>query len=659
VNSDKNPSPEQLASQLLHYKRLYYLGTPAIDDTTYDALEDKLRAMDPHHPVLAFVGYPLAKTEGKVVHEPPMLSLAKTYEIKDLQSFLQKGAAVVSEKFDGMALALEFGANGSLERASTRGNGTLGEDVTEAVFRVKSLPKSLVWGRENQIKIEIRGEIYFPIPAFEPFAERFESYRNAVPGTFGRKEVQEAADVLAVLEFCAYDFHLKTGDGKLLDAEETHAVLGFPDGTYWKRLKTLETWGFFTGVAAGTSTLVEKGTAAEDLQNLVTSAFEKKRDHLMDGLVFRYNDDALWETLGNTSHHPRGSLAFKQTGETAETLIEAIEVNVGRSGKITFRARLAPVQLSGAKITYATLHNAEFITQGGYAPGAKVQLKRSGEVIPSIIGLAEPSLVSYSLPEKCPCGFDLTRHGPDLFCYERRKCAHKDQESLVYFVKSLDILGISDRIIEKLRTAGLLETPADLFRLTKDDFLQMEGFAEKSAENAVKAIQEKRRLPLHVFLTALGLKRGGAVKCKEVARKFCTLEAVRGAKASELSEEKGWAGKSAEDFLTSLQEKSDVIDDLLKVVDILPEEKQGFSEAMKGHPYFGKSICITGSLSRPREEYKARLEKQGAKLVSSVTSKTHLLVCNEASQSSKYTQAVELGVPIVSEAEFEKVLGEI
>jgi DNA ligase (NAD+) len=325
---------------------------------------------------------------------------------------------------------------------------------------------------------------------------------------------------------------------------------------------------------------------------------------------------------------------------------------MGRSGKVTFRARLEPVQLSGAKITYATLHNADFISQGGYAPGAQVLIKRSGEVIPAIIGLHEPSNSSYLVPEKCPCGYDLSRVGPDLFCLVKVACAHKDQESLVYFVQTLEILGVSDKIVARLREAGLLAGPADLFRISVDDLLGLEGFAKKSAENVVRAIQEKRRLPLATFLTALGLKRGGEVKCKDVARRYGTLEAVRAATPEDLASEKGWATKSAEDFLQSLHEKADLVESLLQVVAVVPEPRSNLSDEAKAHPYFGKSICITGALSRPREDYKKSIEALGAKLVSSVTSKTDFLVSNEASGSSKYQQAQKLGIPVVNEEEF-------
>lgn len=645
---------EALASQILLHKKLYYSGKAAIPDAAYDALEDELRSLDATHPVLDFVGYSLGKGAKKVAHEPPMLSLAKTYDVEDLNSFLAKHVCVQTDKFDGMALSIEFDSKGKLFRASTRGNGKLGEDVTEHVFHVADIPKSISLPQAQFYAAEVRGEVYFPISAFEKFKTQFDSYRNAVPGTFGRKEVELAAPVLHVLKFCAYDIIFKDAEQNAIPFSKTNEMLGLNSTSYFDRLKFLENHGFFTGVANGVAKKVDPQVeaSADDL----TALLSKKRDYQVDGLVFRVDDDKTWETLGITSHHPRGSLAFKQAGEVAVTRILDIEENVGRSGKITFRARLEPVNLSGAKITYATLHNAEFIESGNYAVGAKVKLTRSGEVIPSIVGLVEAAEKPYELPQQCPCGYLLTRQGPDLFCFEQRACVRKDQESLVHFVSVLDIMGISDKIILKLREAGLLQEPADLFKLTAEDFVEIEGFAKKSAENAVTAINERRKIPLATFLAALGLKRGGVVKCQEVARRFKTLAAVRNATAADLQTEKGWAEKSAEDFVQSLADKKQMVDNLLNYVEVQEDHSGKDIAAAGGHPLFGKVICITGALSQPREEYKKKLEAVGAKVTDSVSAKTQFLVCNEASGSKKYTQAQSLGIPVISEEKLASLL---
>jgi DNA ligase (NAD+) len=651
---------ETLASQILLYKELYYLGRAAISDEAYDALENNLRALDPSHPALSFVGYKLKDSAAKVPHRPSMLSLAKTYESGELKSFAAGRDIVLSDKVDGMALSIEYDFSGRLFRASTRGNGQLGEDVTCHVMHVLSLPKHLQVEQSRTLRFEVRGEMYFPIGEFSRFSERFDSYRNAVPGTFGRKEVDEAIDVLNVLNFRAYDViaFRKQDDASsadvLLNAEELGRVIG---KTYNEKLKWLDRLGFDTGIAEGTTQLISGAEALDGLADRSLAAFKQNRDHQIDGLVLRLNDEILFEALGTTSHHPRGSIAFKQESEVAITEILQIETSIGRSGKMTFRAQVKPVQLSGAVISYATLHNAEFIRSGGYAPGALVRITRSGEVIPSIIGLEKPAEKDFAFPQTCPCGYPLTSSGPDLYCSQNISCAPKDQESLLYFVQTLEMTGLSEKTIAKLRETGLLKAPADLFALKVENVIQLEGFALKSAENLIAAIQSKKNIPLAIFLASLGLKRGGIVKCREVAARFGTLEQVLAATSEELSQEKGWAEKSALDFLESLQMRVPWIKDLLKYVTVIEDTSRKERASFEGHPLFGKNICITGALSQPREVYVRKLEHIGAKVGSSVSSKTHYLVCNEESGSSKFVQAKKLGVPVMNEAELNKMLG--
>ncbi|WP_161597649.1 NAD-dependent DNA ligase LigA [Fluviispira multicolorata] len=640
---------ENIASQILYHKKLYYKGKSIISDAEYDALEQKLKELAPNHPVLSLVGYPFSETNNKISHNLPMLSLAKTYSIEDLFEFINKYECVAMDKIDGMALSIEYDENGNFLRASTRGNGKFGEDVTEHVYHIKDISKKIILNSSGKYKIEIRGEVYFPLSEFPKFTDRFDSFRNAVPGTLGRKDVEEAVDVLRVLKFCVYDILVFDKDDNYIPARNFSKIFSI-ESDYFEKINILESLSFITE----TSHISEINNIknVENLTTFLKELYSIERDYQIDGIVFRLRDEIIWESLGNTAHHPRGSLAFKQAGETAETEIQAIEVNVGRSGKISFRAKLNPVYLSGAKISYATLHNAEFIEQGEYAVGAKVEIIRSGEVIPAILRLVEPAEKKFKLPSICLCGSLLTRKGPDLLCLDNKNCTFKDQESLVYYVSSLDIMGVSDKIIMKIREAGLVQEPADFYKLNVEDLLQIEGFAQKSSENVVAAIQASRQIPLAKFLTSLGLKRGGAVKCQEVAKKCGTLNNTLKLSVEDLLSEKGWAQKSAEDFVESLKNKEHVIENLLKFVTVLNDDSGIITDQQKNHPYFGKNICITGALSRPREEYKAMLEKAGAKLVSSVSSKTDFLVCNETSSSSKYKDAIKHNVQILSEVEF-------
>jgi DNA ligase (NAD+) len=670
---------ETKAAQIALYKQQYYQGKSTIPDEVYDELESELRKLDPTHPVLSKVGYDVQPVSGKVAHLPPMLSLEKSYDPLDMEKFIdQMGTVCCTDKMDGMALALEYGQGGQLIRASTRGNGVLGENVTAHVLLVPSIPKridlSCLIASESQGKFvaEVRGEVYFPFAAFERHSDRFESFRNAVPGTFGRKEPQEAADILAGFEFCAYDvlFRSSSGDGSsptdgnldgTVDASRTASLLGLSVASHLEKLRQLEKLGFWAGVGNGSTfvlTLADLSARGLSVDAFLKAQMAAKRPYAIDGLVLRCDDDARYASLGATSHHPRGSLAFKQAGETSVTEILTIHMGVGRSGKVSFRAELKPVFLSGATLAFATLHNAEFIESGGYAPGARVFIKRSGEVIPYIFGLETPAHQPYVLPVACLCGSPLTRQGPDLYCLDNPTCPYRDSESLLYFVRSLEIFGVSEKLLERFREAELVTSPSDLFQITKEDLLTLDGFGPKLAQNVIDSIQSKRTLPLGVFLTSLGLKRGGKVKCVEVARQFGSLDRIRTLTAQELVQLDGWADKSAEDFLVSLQAKRPLIDELLKWVQVVDEPKPAAeSSGVALSPLSGKRVCITGALSEQRRVYEDLLLAAGASVSSAVSSQTSYLVCNEASGSSKFKKAQELGVVIIDEIQLRSLLG--
>ena len=632
---------ELLASEILYHKKLYYKGKAIISDEAFDALEERLREINPYHPVLSLVGYDLDSSRGKVEHILPMLSLAKTYEVKDLFDFVRKYDCVVTDKVDGMALCLEYDAKGHFFRASTRGNGLYGEDVTEHIFHVPSIPK--VIKNSLHYPLEIRGELYFPNSAFEGFRDRFESFRNAVPGTLGRKDVEDSLDILKSFQFYVYDFIASSPSHGPLSLDDFYEKIK-KEKKYTDKLVYLKSLGFDN--KDENPLYILKVTSHDDLNQRLNDLFHKKRNYQIDGLVFRVNDERLWNALGSTSHHPRGSLAFKQHGESVETKILDIETNIGRTGKKSFRARLEPVEISGAKISYATLHNAEFIEKGGYAPGAVVEVKRSGEVIPYIVRLVKAPKDSYVLPKLCACGYPLTRQNADLYCFQKTDCKVKKAEEFIHFVSSIGVKGVSEKIVRKLIDSALVKKLSDFFKLKKEEVITLEGFKEKSAKNLVLAFEENKTIPLAKFLFALNLKRGGEVKCEELSEKFKTLEKIQALNEEDLIALDGWASKSAKDFLDSLKDKRSVIEDLLTVVSL--EEGEDIAKE-SSHPYFAKSFCMTGTLSLPRDEYKKRLHAVGGKLVSTVTKNTDFLVCNEASTSSKYRDALKLGTQIINE----------
>lgn len=645
-----NKKIEELASQVLYHKRLYYKGKSTISNEEFDALEAHLKTLSPHHPVLNFVGYELTNQKDKIKHTPLMLSLAKTYEKSVLLTFLNQFDCVAMDKFDGMALSIEYDESGQFVQASTRGNGEFGENVTEHVYHIFSIPKvlHLPHGLVNH-RIEIRGEIYFPLSQFKKFGNLFDSFRNAVPGTLGRKDVNEAKEILNTFLFCPFDIFIFDSHNHPLNAKDL-AKLGHFDSQYSKKFDFIQTLGFELHEDFLFTLKNHSGKLTEsELDSILEKLFAKKRDHEIDGLVFRMEDDYLWEKMGNTAHHPRGSLAFKRAGETAITEILDIEPNVGRSGKISFRAKLAPVFLSSAKISHATLHNAEYIEKGNYDIGAKVKIIRSGEVIPAILSRVDGKMGHYHLPKSCLCRAPLERRGPDLWCTKYGDCEFSHHEGLVYFVSVMQMHGISDKIVTKFCDAGLVKEPADFYKLSVEDVLELEGFREKSAHNIVQTIQNKKTVPLWQFLTALSLRRGGEVKCRDVARKFKTLNKVLELTQTDLINENGWAEKSSNDFLESLHAKKAIIQNLLKYVHVLADHSA--QDIEQNGVLSGKYVCITGTLSQPRAEVAAFLESLGAKIVSSVTQKTDILVCNEQSDSTKYRDAKAYKIPVVTEAE--------
>lgn len=641
---------EELASQILYHKTLYYRGKSVITNEEFDILEDKLRKLSPHHPVLNFVGYDVKHKKNRIQHNPLMLSLAKTYDKAVLLNFLHKFDCVVMDKFDGMALSLEYDESGHFIQSSTRGNGEFGENVTEHVYHISSIPKVLNLPHALfKHRLEIRGEIYFPLSQFKKFEKIFDSFRNAVPGTLGRKDVTDAKEILNTFLFCPFDLFIFDSHGKILDATALAKLCHFAP-VYSEKFKFIQKLGFelqedfLFKLKHNSETWTEP-----ELDTVLEKFFLKKRDHEIDGIVFRIEDDELWERLGNTAHHPRGSLAFKRAGETAITKILDIEPNVGRSGRISFRAKLEPVFLSSAKISHATLHNAEYIEKGNYDIGAKVRIIRSGEVIPAILTRVDDKKGHYPLPTKCLCHASLVRHGPDLWCTKYGNCEFSHHESLVYFVSVMRMYGISDKIVSKFCEAGLVKEPADFYKLSKEDILELDGFGEKSAQNIIQSIADKKHVLLWQFLTALSLRRGGEVKCRGIARKFKTLDNVLKLTEKDLFNEDGWAEKSIHDFIHSLHEKHTIIQNLLKYVHV--KNDHFVHETERNSFLFEKRICITGTLSVPRDELKLVLENFGAKVVSHINEKTDLLVCNRASNSTKYQDAKKYHIPIVTEAE--------
>lgn len=614
---------ENLVNLLIKYKNAYYNGTSLVPDSVYDFLEDELRKIDPLHPVLSYVGAPVS--DGlKVKHVYPMLSLEKTYDIDTLMKFMNKTDIVCADKLDGNSLSLHY-KSGKFVQAVTRGDGAEGEDMTQPVSLLPSIPHEI----GDKYVTEIRGELIFSFEDYEKVKENFTSIRNAVTGAIGRKNPDY--DIVKYITFVGY------------------SIYGTTEKTYVESLDYIKKLGFHIPVFK----LFKSPILKSEVETYIKYRLETKHEFPIDGLVFTMNNNKERNEMGFTSHHPRGALAFKIEGDKEVTVIKDIETRTNRSGQISFRARVDPVELSGAVITYATLHNADFIIDGKYSVGAKVEIIRSGEVIPYISALITEGPSKYILPTKCSvCDSTLIKKGPHLYCINP-VCAARENGSLVYYAKTMNMKGISDKIITKMYDAGYIKEPADFYKVTMDQLLKLDGIKDKSAQNILDAIEaSKNDLDPVRLLASLGIHKIGMNKSKDLFALYNDFETIRKVTKEELLVIDGWSDVMADYLIDGLKEKKTELDNLLKVVTIQKKAKATNNK----NKLDGMILVITGKLSHPRETIIQIIESHGGKVANAITSKTTYLVTNDTDMdSTKAKKAKELKVKMITEEELLKL----
>ncbi len=622
----------ELAAALMHHKRLYYAGKPSISDAAYDQIEDQLRRLDPAHPALQYVGTELASTNRKVSHDKPMLSLAKTYKTEDLLSWMGQELIVGSPKIDGNSLSLIY-ENGILKLAKTRGDGRLGEDVTDKIRWVHDCPHKL----PEPLSFEVRGELYCSTHSFAGLAaemlarglERPTNPRNIVAGLLGRKH---HLDLCHFFQFIAFDALGNDTDDAFATEMEKYvwlSRLGFPVTSH---------------------ALISDAAALETF--LASMRLRMEEDDISyDGAVFAYNRIALQRQLGSTSHHPRFKLSFKWPGQTAEAEIERIDWATSRLGIVTPVAVIKPVYLSGATITNITLHNAEHVSAYNLKAGDKIEIIRSGEVIPKFLQVLVPKAGSYVWPKTCPsCKAALEFDGVRLKCPNESECPAQRAGFILNWIHATEVEDLSDKRLEQMIQAGLVQDVTDLYRLSVEDLLRLPATKEKMAQKLFKNIQASKNITLAQFLNGMGIEGAGLRTWEKLIDHFHGLEPLLGAKSSEIEEIDGFAAKSAEQITTGLSRRKVLIQRLLKVgvKPRIPERKHAPGEG----PLAGKQFVITGALSLSREEIEKMIRDAGGKAGSSVSKNTFALVTNESdSTSSKMKKARDLGIAIWSEAE--------
>lgn len=641
---------------------------PEISDAEYDALRREAEAILAAHPewdgdaaALAQVGGKPGSGFAKVLHRTPMLSLDNVFAPEEFTEFWKSkkrflgfdGAweFVAEPKIDGLSISLTYEGR-KLTRAATRGDGAEGEDVTANILTLETLPRALPDDAPDFI--EIRGEVYMTkadFLALNASQERqFANPRNAAAGSL--RQLDSRITAKRKLSLFAY-----------AQGESSAPVAR----THWEYLATLKRWGFTVNPL---STLV-----AEDGAEAFQVGIGEQRAALpydIDGVVYKLNDLALQSRLGFVGRAPRWACAWKFPAEKASTMLEAIEIQVGRTGALTPRAKLVPVNVGGVLVTYATLHNEDEIARKNVRVGDVVELQRAGDVIPQILGVLKPGGgEAYKFPDHCPvCGSLAVRADDDVVrrCTGGLSCPAQVVERLIHFCSrgAFDIEGCGEKTMQEFYEAGWLHTPADIFTLPahEAEIAAREGWGAVSAAKLSSAIAARREIGLARFIYALGIRRIGENNAKLLARHYGSYAAwkagmeaaiVIGSDARlELGSISGVGPAIATDLAAFFAEEHNLqtLAALEREVNVL----DAVSAAAVDSPFAGKVVVFTGTLTMARPEAKARAEALGAKVTESVSKKTDFVVVGEDA-GSKAKKAAELGVKTLTEAEFRELAG--
>lgn len=640
---------KKLEQEILRHNKLYWeLNAPAISDIEYDSLVKILRDLSPDSPVLKQVGHNVASSAKSTVHITPMLSLDKCYTDAELLKWAKKfrGEFVTSPKMDGIAASIHYDQTGLLVSASTRGDGVTGEDITANVRTIQDIPRGIFQG-----PLEVRGEIYMKRSVFKQFAGKFSNPRNLAAGAVKHKDPEKCAGYQ--LSFKAYD------------------LLGLDFTSELDKLNYLRDIGFDI-----VNTLIVHPVDETPLVFLLAYAFRNfsdyrdRMDYEIDGVVFKANQTSEQKRVGVTSHHPKYAIAYKFQGDSAVTTLKSVEWSVSRNGTITPVAHLEPVELSGAKISQASLHHAKFLDKLGllWLPaGARVEVTRRGGVIPKIERVVEQLYDGGDpivIPAVCPsCGSRTIMQGDFLHCIYPETCPDAIAGRIAHYCKVVDIQGFGDKLIKQLVEADMVVTPVDLYTLTVEDLTSLDRIGERSANNLLYRIDSHRSMQLSIFLTALGIDELGKHVAQILQDEYKTIKDVMQVPSIELAEIPSIGQIIAEKVAYGLEENSDLIHDLLDYVEIIEQVETAPSP---NSSLAGLSFVFTGKLVNfTRKEAQQSVQAQGGETPSSVTKNLHYLVVGsgkEDKKSSKLVKAeklIEAGSPltILTEDEFLSMIG--
>lgn len=658
---------EKLRREIRHNEYLYYvLDAPEITDAEYDRMMVRLRELEARYPDSIPADSPTQRVGGhassqftEVRHLEPLLSLGNVFSAEELRAFdervrsgLPAGSKVeyvMEPKIDGLACSLIY-ENGKLVRAATRGDGVVGENVTANVRTIRSIPLTLKVPEGEAVPelLDVRGEVYMPRQAFmrlnEQRAERGESEfanpRNAAAGSLRQLDPQVTAS--RSLSFFAYYL---VGEG----AQPKHS----------ESLALLARYGFKVS---------ENYKVVENIDEAIKyiGDFNELRQGLSydtDGAVIKVNDVYQQRILGATGKDPRWATAYKYPPEQAETTLEDIDWRVGRTGVLTPTAVLTPVKLSGSVISRATLHNEDFIRAKDIRIGDRVIINKAGEIIPEVLRVVAEKRTGdekeVEIPSVCPeCGWRVERQGEEaaIRCTNPH-CPALGREGLIHFVSrdAMNIDGCGPSVINALLDAGLVRDAADLYNLRKEDLLKLERMGEKSADNLLAALDESKKNELDKLLFALGIRHVGAKVARILATEFGSMEKLQQAQPEELAQIRDIGDKIAESAVTWLNVPANI--DLVErlaaaglTMTFTPPASQ------EDNPFFGKTLVFTGTMpTLGRAEAKTMAQDVGAKVSGSVSKKTDYVIAG-AEAGSKLEKAQQLGVTVIDEAEFLRLL---
>ncbi|HET6310878.1 MAG TPA: NAD-dependent DNA ligase LigA [Candidatus Nitrosotalea sp.] len=642
---------EQLRELVRRYEHAYHvLDQPEVSDAEYDALFLELRRIEDERPDLVTADSPTQRVGGeaseqfaKVRHRSPMLSLQNAFDEGEIRAFDKRVRAAIGDKvtycaelkIDGLAISLTY-AKGRLQRAATRGDGTVGEDVTANVRTIRSVPLTITPAAGLPDVFEVRGEVYFPIAAFEKLNREMEAagkVRYVNPRNTAAGSVRQIdPNVTASRDLQTFMYTLDPGGA---------------NRSQWDVLRSLEKMGFRVNKHRRRLNSIEEVIEYH-------AEWQKRRhelEHEIDGVVIKVDGFAQQLELGFVARSPRWAIAFKYAPEQAETEVEEIACYVGRTGVLTPVAHVKPVVVGGVTVRNVTMHNEAQVNEKGVYVGARVIIHRAGDVIPEIVSVKDPK-PGWKMPAKCPvCGGEVVREEPYIahrcinpFCGAQRL------ERLRHFASrgALNIEGLGYATIGQLIERGWVDDPSDLYRLTKEQIVQLEGFADKSGQNLLDRIAESRRPELGRFLYALGIPQVGEATADLLAADFGTMANLRSASEEELQRVEGVGPNMAREVHAYFKSKGGELVGKLLAAGVEPHAVEPPGEG----PLTGKTFVFTGTLetmSRPDAE--ALVRKLGGKAAASVSAKTTYVVAGP-NAGSKLEKAQKLKLAILDEEQF-------